>query len=463
MDVHEGNDVAAGTTGPASVLPAAEEGSPGAPREVQAPRTYISWRQAAFIGVGSMVGAGIFSLLGAAGEVAGAAVWLSFLIAGCIAALQGYSFAKLGSRYPTGAGLIEYVSRAFGGGHVTSITAWVTYAVNTIVTAMVAASFGSYASATFTGSNGTWARVFAGLIILAMTGVNIAGSGLVARAQTVVVFVVIGILVVFAVVTLANINGSLLAPSGYPSLGKIVSSVALTFFAFLGFGIVTFTAKDLKNPAHELPRAMYLAIGIATVIYVAVALGVFGTLTVEKVIASGATALAVAAQPTLGNAGYRLMSVTGLFATAGATNGGLYPAAGLCEQLASTGLFPPLIGRRLGGWAPMGLLASAAGAIVLTVGFSLTAIASIGSAAALLVFMLVTLAHFRVREHTGARTWLLVLALATTAIAFATFVVTTLVTEPASIVTLGIILLLSVILDFGWKRPVSAPTAIEPA
>lgn len=432
-------------------------------RDASSPPKYISWRQAAFIGVGSMVGAGIFSLLGAAGEVAGAAVWLSFLIAGFIAILQGYSFAKFGARYPSGAGLLEYVSRGFGPGHLTGITAWVTYAVNTIVTAMVAASFGSYASATFTGSNAAWAKAFAVLIVVVMSAVNIAGSGLVARAQTVVVYVVIGILVVFAVVTLANINGSLLAPSGYPSVRDIFSSVALTFFAFLGFGIVTFTAKDLKDPSRELPRAMYLAIGIATVIYVAVSLGVFGTLTVQKVIASGATALAVAAQPTLGMAGYRLMSVTGLFATAGATNGGLYPAAGLCEQLASTGQFPPLMGRRLWDRAPMGLLVSAAGAIILTVGFSLTSIASIGSAAALLVFMLVTVAHFRVRAETGARLGILVLALATTGLAFVMFVITTLVTEPASIVTLGGILLLSVVLDLGWKRSTDAGTKIAAA
>jgi amino acid transporter len=421
-------------------------------------RAYLSWHQAAFIGVGSMVGAGIFSLLGPAGEVAGAAVWLSFLIAGAIAALQGYSFAKFGARYPSAAGLLEYVSRGFGAGHITGIAAWMTFSVNTIVTAMVAASFGSYASATFTADNTTWSKIFAVLIVLVMAGVNIAGSGLVARAQTVVVIVVLGILVTFAVVMLANINGSLLAPTGYPPLRDIVSSVALTFFAFLGFGIVTFTAKDLREPSRELPRAMYLAIGIATVIYVAIALGVFGTLTVEDVIAAGATALAVAAQPTLGAAGYRLMSVTGLFATAGATNGGLYPAAGLCEQLASTGQFPPIMGHRVADRAAMGLLLSAAGAIILTVGFGLTAIASIGSAAALLVFLLVTVAHFRVRSETGASVWLLVLAIATTGIAFLMFAVTTLDTEPASFWTLLVILALSVILEFWWKRAAAART-----
>ena len=117
----------------------------------------LSTRQAAFIGVGAMVGAGIFSLLGAAGEVAGAAVWISFLIAGAVAALQGYSFAKCGARYPTAGGLLEYVQQGFGAGHVTGIIAWLVFATNAIVTGMVAVSFGSYASEAVDGLMG-WAR-----------------------------------------------------------------------------------------------------------------------------------------------------------------------------------------------------------------------------------------------------------------------------------------------------------------
>src|SRR6516164_7053754 len=98
----------------------------------------LTTRQAAFIGVGAMVGAGIFSLLGAAGEVAGAAVWLSFAIAGAIAMLQGYSFAKFGGRYPSAGGLLEYVVRSYGNGHFTGIIAWLILAANAIVTGMVA-------------------------------------------------------------------------------------------------------------------------------------------------------------------------------------------------------------------------------------------------------------------------------------------------------------------------------------
>jgi amino acid transporter len=412
----------------------------------------LSIRQAAFIGVGAMVGAGIFALLGAAGEVAGAAVWLSFLLAGVVAALQGYSFAKFGARYPSAGGFIEYVANGFGDGHFTGITAWLTYAVNAVVTAMVAVSFGSYASSMLTGENQSWAKVFAALIIIVMTGVNVVGSGLVAKAQTVIVYIVLGILIFFAVVTIANIHPSLLASSGYPPLRDIVSSVALTFFAFLGFGIITFTAKDLAKPERQLPRAMFLALGIATVIYIGIALGVFGTLAVDKVISSGGTALAVAAEPALGKAGYWLMGVTALFSTAGATNAGLYPAAGLSARLADTGQFPPLMARKLGGRASAGLLIEAGACLVLAVVFKLDAIASIGSAVALLIFTIITVAHFRVRAETGANAVMLALAVATAGLVLVTFVFTTLLHEPASIGALLGILVLAVVLDLWWKR-----------
>ena len=428
------------------------------PDQEPVPRKYLSVRQAAFIGVGAMVGAGIFALLGAAGEVAGSAVWLSFLLAGVVAILQGYSFAKLGARYPSAGGLLEYVAKSVGEGHFTGITAWLTYLANAIVTAMVAVSFGSYAASTFAEGNQAWIKFFAGLIIIVMTAVNIAGSKLVANAQTVIVYVVLGILLLFSVVTLANMTPSLLAPSGYPPFRDIVSSVALTFFAFLGFGIITFTAKDLAKPSRQLPRAMYLALGIATVIYIAVSLGVFGTLTVEKVISSGGTAIAVAAEPTLGRAGYWLMTVTALFATAGATNAGLYPAAGLSERLAETGQFPPLMASKTGGRASNGLLIQAAVCLVLAVAFKLDSIASIGSAVALVIFTMITAAHFRVRHETGASPAMLALAIAAAGAVFVTFVFTTLIHEPASMITLLGVLAISVALDFGWKRRRSART-----
>ena len=258
---------------------------------------------------------------------------------------------------------------------------------------MVALSFGSYASDMFAGGSvaGGQGRSRS-LLVVAMTALNVAGSTFVARVQSLVVFVVIGILAVFAVVTMANIQPALLAPSGYPGAQDIVSSVALTFFAFLGFGVVTFTAKDLADPGKQLPKAMAIAIGLATVIYVAVSLGVFGTLTVTEVIAAGPTAIAVAAQPVLGEAGYWLMSVTALFATAGATNAGPLPGRRPVRP-------PRLHGPVPDGHGAAGSRSRACRAdhrrpsLILRARRAVrpVAVASIGSAVALIIFALVTL------------------------------------------------------------------------
>jgi len=415
------------------------------------PKRYVSTREAAFIGVGAMVGAGIFSLLGTAAEVAGSAVWLSFALAGGIAALQGYSFAKFGARYPTAGGLLEYVNRAYGEGHAATITSWLTFSANVIVTAMVALSFGSYASTAIADGNPAWTKGFAVLLVIVMSGLNVAGSTLVAKVQSLIVFVVVGILAFFAIVTATEANPALVAPSTYPSLRLIISSVALTFFAFLGFGVVTFTAKDLRDPSRQLPRAMTIAIGVAAVIYIAVSLGVFGTLGVDQVIASGPTAIAVAAQPVLGDLGFWLMLVTALFATAGATNAGLYPAIGLSDHLAATGQWPTAMGRRIRS-IPVGLVVPAVAIIAMLLFFDLSAIASIGSAVALMIFGLVSIGHLRVRQETGASLGILVLAIATTVISLVTFIFTTLIEEPASIATLIAIVIVSALIDLTWAR-----------
>ncbi len=430
-------------------------GQPSAePDEVDSPATRPAKRmtvlQATFIGVGSMVGAGIFALLGAAGAVAGSAVWVSFLVAGIIAALQGYSFAKLGAEYPSGGGILTYLSKGFGEGHLTGIGSWLFFTAGSIVVAMIASSFGGYASSVVAGGDAGWAKVLGVLLIVVMSCLNAVGSQVVARVQSVIVVVVLAILVVFAAVTIANWDPALLDPAGYPGIQQIISSVALTFFAFLGFGVITFTAKDLPNPSRQLPKAIFFALAIATAIYVAVSLGVFGTLTADQVVEYGATALAEAAKPTLGEAGYVLMVVTALFSTTGAVNAGLYPSIGMTQHLASVGQFPPVFGRSLARF-PFGLVVMAVLATVLVVGFDLNKIASIGSAVALLVFSAVSVAHLRVFRTTGANVVVLVVGLIATLGTLVVFCTTTLAAEPATAVALVVIVVLSVVVDFGWK------------
>jgi amino acid transporter len=423
-------------------------------------------RGAMFLGVGAMVGAGIFALLGEAATVAGAAVWLSFLLAGAVAALLGYTVVKLGVRYPSSGGLFAYLIQGFGNGRLVGIAAWLGYfAAIVIVCSMVAVSFGSYATALFVGDDagGAWDNLFTTAVVIAMAGVSIVGSSLVDRAQSLIVVALLAVFAVFIAVTIVDVDPDLLAFSGYPSFGDIVASVALTFFAYLGFSVITFAAGDLRNPARELPLAMYAALGVTTVLYVLIALGVFGTLTVEEAIGYGETAIAEAARPALGDAGFVMMAIAALLATASSVNATLYAAGGLTAMLASVGQFPTFLGResRLGPHA--GVLVTAAIVLVVSNTVDLSAIASVGSACSLMVFLLICATGYRLRTEIGAVGAIVLTALAATAVVLVFFAIDTLRNAPETFAAIVAIAALSVVLDFVWKRSRGATPGDAPA
>jgi amino acid transporter len=410
----------------------------------QAPtKKSISVLGAAFLGVGAMVGAGIFALLGAAGAVAGSAVWLSFLIAGVIALLLGYLVARLGIRYPSSGGIVAYLMQGFGRGHVTGVSSWLFYFAGLIVTAMVAVAFGSYGASLFFGDDaaGGWINVLASFIVVAM----------VAKIQSVIVVVLLVVFAVFIAVTLVDADWDLLAPSEYPPARDIVASVALTFFAYLGFAVISFTAADMRDPTSMLPRAMYLGIGAAAVIYVLVSLGTFGALSPAEVERYGDTALAHAAEPSLGDAGFTMMALAALLATSSSVNANLFAAGSITAMLAREEQFPPLFGRR-SRFGPSGLVVSGALVLVLANAFDLAAIADIGSAVAMVIFLLLGIAAFRLRESTGTSAAIALLTLAMTAVVLVLFAVDTLEDDPQTFVAMIVIAALALVLDLVWGR-----------
>ncbi len=415
-----------------------------------APDKALTVRGATVLGIGSMIGAGIFALLGEAGAIAGAAVWISFVFGGIVAGLLGYVCAKLGVRFPSSGGLITYLIEGFGKGRLVGMACWLGYiAAIVIVGAMVAVSFGSYATSLFVGEHASagWDNLFITLLIVGMLAINLVGAKVVANAQSVIVAAVLTVFAVFIVVTIVNINTDLLAFSSYPSLSKILASVALTFFAYLGFNVITFTAGDLRNPAHDLPRAMTYALGITSLVYVLIAVGVFGTLTTTQVIGFGETAIAEAARPTLGDAGFTIMAVVALLSTAGCTNATLYASGNLTDQLAEAKLFPEFFGAtsRLGKHA--GLLITSALVLIIANVVDLSAIASVGSAVSLMVFLLVGIAGWRRRADTNSNPVIVALAIAVIAIVLGFFAVDTLQNAPETFIAIILLGLLAIGLD----------------
>jgi amino acid transporter len=324
-----------------------------------------------------------------------------------------------------------------------------------IVTAMVAVTFGNYATDLFIGENANpiWVKIFAAAIVIVLTFVNSIGAEAVTKAQTVIVSIVLIILSGFAIAMLSQMDTSLLAPSGYPSMTYIFASVALTFFAYLGFGVISFSGGDIKDPQKNMPRAMYISLGFTMLLYVALAIGVFGILTVEEVIANADTALAVAALPIFGMAGYTMISISALFSTTGAINSQLYAAIGATYAMAKDGTLPPIFAKqrrhRPGG--TQGLIISSLLILALALLFDVTAIASIGSAVALAIFVLITIAHIRMRKETGASLFMLIIALIATSLAILLFCWYTILTAPQTFAILVGTIILAWVVEWIWR------------
>jgi len=207
-----------------------------------------------------------------------------------------------------------------------------------------------------------------------------------------------------------------LAPQHYPPISMIFYSVAVTFFAYEGFRVVTNTAEDMRDPARTLPRAIMTAILLVMVVYVAIAIVVFGNLPPEKVIAAKDFALAEAARPVFGQVGFTAVAIAALFATASAINASLYAVTNVTYQLAKLGELPAAFAKPI-GHSREGLVISALIIIVLTIFFDLSSIAVIGALSMLIIHMTVHIGHLRLLHETGASRILIVLAIFTNGVA----------------------------------------------
>lgn len=392
------------------------------------------------MGLGGMIGSGIFVLIGEGGAVAGSAVWISFLLAGVIALLTGYSYGKLGARYPSAGGLVEFLTQEYGVGLFSGSVSVLYYFSQIIGISMAAVSFGSYATPLLFGSTAPPASVpiLASSLLVFMTLVNFLGSKAVTKAEKFTVGVNVTILLVFTVPALTQVDMQLLAPSTYPGADSVLSSLAITFFAFTGFGIITNTAEDLENPQRDVPRAMMLAIAPVVVLYVAVSVAVYGTMDVSKVIAAKDTALAVAAEPILGRAGFVLMSLSALLATASVINANLYGTMNQTYLLAKDGELPKGFGRHIWKNGTEGLAITAVVGFILVNTLDLTAIASLAAITTLVIYSLVNIGHLRLSRETGARRFIVLLASLGCLTALTLFVIRVYEHAPKTLVALGV-------------------------
>jgi len=226
-------------------------------------------------GVGDILGAGIYAVVGKIAGLSGSLVWASFLVAMSVAALTALSYAELGSRIPLSGGVAAFVHRAFRTDWLSVIVGWLMFCTCVVSMATLSKAFAGYLT-TFAPIFPEWSVIlalFCGLAFINFRGMQ-ESSNLNIFCTTLEVS---GLLVVI-VVSVLFINGgaanpaAVVAPvvSGQAMWIAIFQGAALAFYAFIGFEDIVNVAEEVKNPERNVPRAILLSLGIAGVIYILV-------------------------------------------------------------------------------------------------------------------------------------------------------------------------------------------------
>jgi amino acid transporter len=405
------------------------------------------------IGIGGMVGAGIFSILGVVAQAAGNAMWLAFAIGGVVALLSTYSYAKLGATFPSAGGAVHFLVKSFGDGVLAgglNLFMWAGYIISL---ALYATAFGGYA-ATFvtTAASPLLVKSLAVAAVVLLTLVNAFGARLMGRWETVIVAVKLAILVLFAAVGLWFIRPGYLSPELWPESTSILFGAGVLFIGYEGFGLVTNAAGDMRDPRKMLPRALYTSVLLVIALYLAVSLTVTGNLSDYEIEQSKDYALAEAAKPFLGQFGFRLIAIAALFSTASAINATLFGAANVCYMIARDGGLPAGLSRTEWRGATGGLVLTAALVVAVMLSFDLSGIAMMGSAAFLLIYAAVNAGHLKVLKQTGASAPLVWLSLLTCLAMFVVLCVYIAREQPRALVALVAIAAASFLAEWAYRR-----------
>lgn len=268
----------------------------------------LSLWQLILAGVGVILGAGIYALLGTGTRVAGEGVWLSFGIGGIIAFLTGLSYAELSSRFPKAGAEYVYAQSVFPE-WVARICGFALLIVGFTSATTVALGFGGYLSG-LTSIPLVWGALgvilLSGMILLkgARLGTSLAGG--------ISLIEILGLIVVIAI-GIPTLSKGFVIPE-IAQLPTVLYGTAIVFFAFLGFEELVRMSEETKDAKRKMPIALLGAIALSSVLYVLVSASAIGLVGAEE-LGKSSSPLATVVTPTFGETGFFLMSLVGLFST----------------------------------------------------------------------------------------------------------------------------------------------------
>ena len=403
------------------------------------------------IGVGGMIGGGIFATLGLSLELARGAAPLAFGFAGLIALLTSYSYAKLSARYPSVGGTIEFLVRAYGDNVVTGGLNVMLLANYIVMIALYAHAFGAYGASLVPAH---YHVAYVALVVFAvgsLTFVNLLGAVVSGRVELALVAFKMAVLLFVAGIGLGLVEWSRLSPANWPSVFSIIAGGMIIFLAYEGFELIANAAGDVRDTSI-LRRAFYASVSTVVAVYVLIAIVSAGALSLDLVRRARDYALAVLVKPVLGEAGVLLVVAAALASTGSAINATLYGTARMSYLVAKYGEVPALFARRIWRGAYEGLLIISILSMALALGASLEAISAAGSGGFLIVFSAVNLAAYKLRRETGARPLVTLAGTALSLAALAVMVWRMYTIAPAQLSVLAAVIAGSIAAEYAYRR-----------
>ncbi|MBD0777442.1 APC family permease [Maribacter sp. ANRC-HE7] len=367
----------------------------------------ISLRDAISIGIGGMVGGGIFAVLGLAVSLAKGGTPIAFLFAGILALITSYSYVKLSKKYPDRGGTVKFINQGFGktvfSGGMNNLL-WVSYI---IMLSLYASAFGSYAPnlLEITHDKNMDFHIYASAIIILATLINYYSIAVVGKIESYAVIIKLVILIAFIFIgaygLIGNPNMAQLAMSEWETPIKLFAGGMVIFVAYEGFELIANAAPDIVDPEKNIPRAYYYSVIFVIALYIIIAFVTVGSLPFQKIATAQDYVLAEAAKPMLGKIGFSIISVAALISTFSAINASLYGGSRVNFEIAEDDELPHNFLAKL--WNhPIGLLITAIATLILVNVLELESISTAGSVGFLLIFGVVNLVGFRLSKETDA-------------------------------------------------------------
>jgi APA family basic amino acid/polyamine antiporter len=357
--------------------------------------------QAIMYGVGLVLGAGIYVLIGDVAGLAGNAMWLSFIIAAAIATFTGLSYAELTSMFPKSAAEYLFVKNAFKSNLAAFVAGWLITFVAIVSAGAVAIGFSGYLSGIFPQLDPLLSAV---ALILALSMINFIGIRESVWMNT--VFTVVELAGLAIIVLAAVLFGSFSEVDYYAipptvsasfslSVGAILGAAGLAFFAYFGFENLANISEETKNASRTIPRALMISIAITTAVYIIVAVSAIALVGWEELSLTEAP-LALAAEKAFGRSGLTVLSGIALFATSNTVLMMLIAGSRIMFGMARDEALPPALARihpsTKTPWIAVILTMFLAVAVVAFSQGSISAVANIAVFGIFVVYALVNLA-----------------------------------------------------------------------